>query len=278
MVIQPPIGNSAFQEDDYSLLNKTLNDLRWSPHHLFNTIKGFVLNMGLNVTTWPLPHFWCTCQPILSWYHLLSSIPTPHRPLCWWFRVLLLWSNQLCPIQNITTRTHSSKFHGRCWIFIRYCIYLANTKRRNISVHIFQSAFTEFIAHRLLVQSANKVPNMTLLSSGLPIYSIPPIDPLDPVLLRQIQVYHRTVGCINELETCTHPDISPGLTFIPSYRNSPHPHHYKFAVHALIYLTSTNEYGISFHSHYSSPIQELNHFSHHHYKKAYTEATDPSSS
>ena len=50
----------------------------------------------------------------------------------------------------------------------------------NISVHLCQSAFTEFTAHWLLVHTANKVPNMTPYHSGLPVDSIPPVDPLDP--------------------------------------------------------------------------------------------------
>ena len=55
-------------------------------------------------------------------------------------------------------------------------------KEVNISVQICQSVFTEFTAHWFSVQSANKVPNMTPCSSGFPIDSIPPVDPLDPDL------------------------------------------------------------------------------------------------
>ena len=78
--------------------------------------------------------------------------------------------------------------------------------------------------------------------------SIPPVDPLDPDLPRWRQVYQRIVGCINWLATFNRPDISPIITLLASYRNSPHPQHYKAALHAIKYLTSTNEYSISFHS------------------------------
>ena len=61
--------------------------------------------------------------------------------------------------------------------------------------------------------------------------------------------------------------------FLASYSNSPHQQHYKAAVHALKYLTSTNEYGISLHSESSATIQAFNHFSHHYDIEAYTEAT-----
>ena len=106
-------------------------------------------------------------------------------------------------------------------------------KDGNIYVHICQSTFTKFTARRFLVQSANKVPNMTPYRSAFPIDSILPVDPPDPDLPRQIQVYRRIVGCINWLATCTRPDIAPDLTFLASYINSPHPQNYKAAVHAL---------------------------------------------
>ena len=121
------------------------------------------------------------------------------------------------------------------------------------------------------------VPNMTPYRSGFPIDSIPPIDPLDPDLPHQRQVYQSIFGCINLLATCTCPDIDPALIFLDSCSNSTHPQHYKAAVHALKYLMSTNEYRISFHSQSLSTIQLLNHFPHHHDKEAYTEATAPSS-
>ena len=139
-------------------------------------------------------------------------------------------------------------------------------KDRNISVHICQFSFTEFIAHWFSVQSSNKVPNMTPYCSGSPIDSIPIVDHLDPDLPCWREVYHIIVGCINWLETCTRPEISPALTFLASYINSPHPQHYKSVVHALKYLTSTNEYIISSHSHSSSTMREFNHFPYHHDK------------
>ena len=151
-------------------------------------------------------------------------------------------------------------------------------KDGNISVHICKSSFNELIAHRLLVQSENKVPNMTPYCSGFPIDSIPPVDPLDPDLPRRRQVYQSIFGCINWLETCTSTDIAHVFTFLASYRNYPHPQHYKATVHALKYLTSTNEYGISFHSESSATIKAFNHFTHHHDREAYTEATDNSTS
>ena len=83
---------------------------------------------------------------------------------------------------------------------------------------------------------------------------------------------------MNWLPTCTRPDISPALTFLASYSNNPSQQHYKAAIHALKYLYSTADYGISFHSNSCNTIQAFNHFPHHHDKEAYTDATPPSPS
>ena len=58
-----------------------------------------------------------------------------------------------------------------------------------ISVHLCQSEFTEFNAHRSSVYTANKVPNMTPYRSVFPIDSIPPVDPLDTDLPCQRKFY-----------------------------------------------------------------------------------------
>ena len=78
---------------------------------------------------------------------------------------------------------------------------------------------------------------MTPYRSGFPIDSIPPVDPLDPDIMCQKQVYQIIVGCINWLATYTRPGIESALTFIASYSNDPNPQHYKAAFHTLKYLT-----------------------------------------
>ena len=44
----------------------------------------------------------------------------------------------------------------------------------NVSVHLCQSAFTEFASHRFGIDNMNRIPNMTPYRSGLPIDSLPP--------------------------------------------------------------------------------------------------------
>jgi hypothetical protein len=129
----------------------------------------------------------------------------------------------------------------------------------HLSVHLCQSAFTEYTAHRFAIDRYNRTPHMTPYRSGLPIDSIPSIaDPDDPDLKRRTKVYQSIVGCINWLATSTRPDVSPVLSFLASYMHAPSHQHYKSALHALKYLYSTADYGICFHSNASSTIQAFN--------------------
>ena len=69
-VIQSPIGDPAFQEDEYWIMKKTLYGIRQSPHHCYNMIKGILLKMGLKAS--PYDHL------------LLSSIldkPNSHKTI-----------------------------------------------------------------------------------------------------------------------------------------------------------------------------------------------------
>jgi len=94
--------------------------------------------------------------------------------------------------------------------------WLRHNKDNNVSVHLTQTAFTKFSAHRFGVDRMNRVPSMTPYWSGIHIDSIPSPDPSDPDLPRQTKVYQRIVGSINWLATCTQPDISPVLAFLAS--------------------------------------------------------------
>eukprot|EP00956_Cyclotella_meneghiniana_P014787 scaffold22287_cov36-Cyclotella_meneghiniana.AAC.2 len=146
----------------------------------------------------------------------------------------------------------------------------------NLSVLLSQSAFIDFTAHRFAVDRFKPVPHMTPYRSGIPIDSIPPPPKDDPDQKRRTKVYQSIVGCINWVATCTRPDIAPALTFLASYNNCPSHGHYQAALHALKYLYSTSEYGISYHSDASNTIQAFNHFPSHRDKEAYEDATPPS--
>ena len=87
---------------------------------------------------------------------------------------------------------------------------------------------------------------------------------IDPYFTHRKQVYQVIASCTNWLATCNRPDIAPALIFLASCINDPHQQHCKAPIHALKYLTSTNEYVIFFRSNSYSTIHTFNHFPHHH--------------
>lgn len=58
----------------------------------------------------------------------------------------------------------------------------------HLSVHLSQSAFTEFTAHRFAVDRLNRTPHITPYRAGYLIDSIPPPDPKDPDLKQRTKV------------------------------------------------------------------------------------------
>ena len=165
-------------------------------------IKGILLKMGLD----PSPHDTCllsgvlanpsstdTISAVQSQLHVglyvgnlvfYSSYPT-HEAL---FKTLLLEQIQVNFMGDV------DYLLGTAFTWIKH-------KDGKIFVHLCQSAFTEFTSHRFLVHTTNKVPNITPYRYGLPINSIPPIEPLDSDLPHQRQVYQIIFGCINWLAT-----------------------------------------------------------------------------
>jgi hypothetical protein len=271
-VVRPPIGDPAFEKDEYWLLNKTLYGLRRSPHHWYNMFCAALKKMGLqqsvhdpclfsgNLTSDPTPSAASEIHVgiYVDYFVFFSSDPAAEA----------LFQAELEKHVVVEFMGDVDYFLGTAFIWKKH-------DNGHLSVHLCQSAFTEFTAHRFSVHRYNQTPNMTPYRSGLPIDAIPAADPKDPDLKRRTKVYQSIVGCINWLATCTCPDVSPVLSFLASYSNCPSHGHYKAALHALKYLYSTADYGISFHSDASNTIQAFNHFPHHHDKEAYSDATPP---
>ena len=286
-VVRPPVGDPAHDKGEYWLLNKTLYGLRRSPHHWYTMVTTILKDMGLKAS----PHDPCLFSGIISNTSVSSSdatatsIPLPderttiHIGLYVDDFVFFSASQQE---EDLFKAIFASKlkvdFMGAVDFFLGTAFTWSTQDDGEISVHLCQSAFTEYTAHRFSVDKMNQTPNMTPYRSGYPIDSIPQADLNDPDLKRRTKCYQQIVGCINWLSTCTRPDICPALTFLSSYNTAPHHQHYKAAIHALKYLYSTAEYGISFHSKSTHTLHGYNHFPNHHDKEAYTDATPPSPS
>eukprot|EP00956_Cyclotella_meneghiniana_P030923 scaffold79637_cov24-Cyclotella_meneghiniana.AAC.1 len=298
-VVRPPVGDPEYNNDTYWLLNKTLYGLRRSPHHWYNMFTAALKDMGLQ----PSLHDPCLFSgavtssaanpsqaPLTSLPSSLHSentsstctTPSPSPALIHvgiYVDDFVFYSTD--PAQEALFMEELKKrvvvdFMGPVDWFLGTAFTWKRHEDGHLSVLLSQSAFTEYTAHRFAVDKCKQVPHMTPYRSGIPIDSIPDPPKDDPDQKRRTKIYQSIVGCINWLATCTRPDISPCLTFLASYNQRPSHGHYQAALHALKYLYSTADYGISFHSNASNTIQAFNHFPSHHDKEAYTDATPPS--
>ena len=275
-VIRPPVGDPNFDKDEFWLLKKTLYGLRRSPNHWYNMVTRILKDMGLT----PSPHDPCLYSGIINTDQQVSS---PRQPIHIGLYVddFVYYSTSDAEeslFQSVLSSKLTVDFMGDVDYFLGTAFTWTKHTDDHLSVHLSQSAFTEYTAHRFGVDKMNRVPNMTPYRSGYPIDAIPSVDPADPDLKRRTKIYQSMVGCINWLATCTRPDVSPVLTFLASYMQTPHHQHYKAAIHAIKYLFSTADYGISYHSNCGNTLQAFNHFPHHHDKEAYSDATPPSPS
>ena len=272
-VVRPPVGDPEYNKDTYWLLNKTLYGLRRSPHHWYNMFTAALRDMGLK----PSLHDPCLFSGTLSSNDASTSDVAPvHVGI--YVDDFVFYSTD--PAQESRFMDDLKQrvvvdFMGTVDWFLGTAFTWKRHQDGHLSVLLSQTAFTEFTAHRFAVDRSKPVPHMTPYRSGLPIDSIPDAPPDDPDQKRRTKIYQSIVGCINWLATCTRPDIAPALTFLASYNQRPSHGHYQAALHALKYLYSTAEYGISYHSNASNTIQAFNHFPSHHDKEAYDDATPP---
>ena len=140
-------------------------------------IKENLLKMGLN----PSPHDPCLLSGVVTNPSSTDTILDLQSQLCvgLYFKFFVFYSSD--PTQEALFKTLLQKhiqvnFMGDVEYFLGTAFNWLKHDDGNISVHLCQSAFTEFTAHWLLVHTANKVPNMTPYCSGSPINSIPPVE------------------------------------------------------------------------------------------------------
>jgi hypothetical protein len=277
-VVRPPVGDPEYSKDTYWLLNKTLYGLRRSPHHWYNMFVAALKDIGLK----PSLHDPCLFSGVVRQNTTTTSSHSSQlAPIHVGIYVddFVFYSTDPLQEQRFMDALKQRvvvDFMGPVDWFLGTAFTWKRHSDGHLSVLLSQSAFTEYTAHRFAVDRINPVPHMTPYRSGIPIDSIPNPPKGDPDQKRRTKIYQSIVGCINWLATCTRPDIAPCLTFLASYNQAPSHGHYQAALHALKYLYSTADYGISFHSNASNTIQAFNHFPAHHDKEAYTDATSPS--
>ena len=277
-VIRPPAGDPAHKQDEYWLLKKTLYGLRRSPKHWYNMITRILQSMGLEASR----HDPCLYSGIINADDTSSPSAARQKIHVGLYVDDFVFFSTSPEEEELFRKELAANIKVDFMGDVDYFLGSAFTWKRlpdgHISVHLCQSAFTEFTSQRFGVDKMNPVPNMTPYRSGYPIDAIPPSDPHDPDLKRRTKIYQQIIGSINWLAQCTRPDVAPALTFLSSYNLAPHHQHYKAAIHVLKYLHSTAEYGISYHSDACNTIQAFNHFPHHHDKEAFKDATAPAPS
>ena len=162
-VIRPPSGDPAFHNDEFWLLRKTLYGLRRSPKHWYNMITSILQEMGLSASL----HDPCLYSGIVhSVDESLSERKEIHAGL-------------YIDDQKILATHIKVDFMGDADYFFGTAFTWKRLPDEHISVHLCQSAFTEYTATRFGIDDMNQVPNMSPYRSGYPIDAIPPSDPHD---------------------------------------------------------------------------------------------------
>ena len=148
-----------------------------------------------------------------------------------------------------------------------------------VKVHMNQAGFAANLAERFQVDSKTPSPTITPYRSGIPIDAIADStnETHSTAQQRRSEAYMSLVGSIGWLAQCTRPDIAPVHSFLSSYNNKPSPGHMKAALHALHYIHSTHDYGITFTSENRHPLHTYLHFPDSSDTEAYLDATPPRS-
>ncbi len=116
---------------------------------------------------------------------------------------------------------------------------------------------------------------MTPYRSGIPVDAVSPSseDNKSPALKRQKDTYQSLIRSIGLLAHSTCPDLITMHSFLASYSNKHSTGHMKAALHALHYIHSTHDYGISFTSKSVAPMHLYIHYPPSADVEAYQDAT-----
>jgi hypothetical protein len=146
-----------------------------------------------------------------------------------------------------------------------------------VSAHLNQAGFAANTVERFGRHDRDMSPLATPYRSGVPIDSIAPsTDEEDaPAQVRRTAAYQSLVGCIGWLAYVTRPDLAPVHSFLAAYQSKPSVGHMRAALHALHYIHSTHDYGISFSSSTTEPMHTFVHFPDSSDVEAYSDAKPP---
>jgi hypothetical protein len=140
-------------------------------------------------------------------------------------------------------------------------------------------AFATNLVKSFHLSDKNQTPTATPYCSGIPIDVVAASDEADDSLALKChkEAYQSLIRSIGWLVHLTRPDLITVHSFLASYSNKSCTGHMKVALHALHYIHSTHDYGISFTSKSVAPMHSYIHYPPSTDVEAYQDATPPKS-
>jgi hypothetical protein len=199
-VVIPPVGDPEHGNDTYWLLNKTLYGLRRSPHHWYNMFCAALKDLGLEQSA----HDPCLFSGNLNTDSSPSSKSKLHVGICVDDFVFFLEDPAIEQAFQQQLKTNVKvNFMGDVDYFLGTAFTWKHLPGGHLSVHLSQSAFTEFTAHQFAVDRINRTPHMTPYRSGFPIDAIPPTDPHKSLSINcwlyQLAGHQHSPGCCSSV-------------------------------------------------------------------------------
>jgi hypothetical protein len=131
-----------------------------------------------------------------------------------------------------------------------------------VTIHLNRSGFATNLVKSFHLSDRNQTLTATPYRSGIPIDAVAASDEAgNSLALKHCkEAYQSLIGSIGWLAHSTCPDLITVHSFLASYSNKPSTGHMKAALHALHYIHSTHNYGISFTSKSVVPMHLYIHY------------------
>jgi hypothetical protein len=180
-VVHPPVGDPGYAKDEFWLLKKTLYGLRRSPHHWYNMFTKILTKLGLQAS----PHDPCVYTGVVNPGPDYDPATSNQKLLHIGIYVddFVYFSEDPAEeklFQEALASCIKVDFMGDVDYILGTAFTWMKHNDGHLSVHLCQSAFIEYLAHRFALTNFVPVPNMTPYQSGMPIDSIPNPDPKEP--------------------------------------------------------------------------------------------------
>ena len=238
IIVIPPKGCPFTKPGTYWKLNKTLYGLSRSPKHWYEKITGILKELGF-VPCDHEPCLWRT-DPTNGQSPVFVGLyvddfgyfgETDEREA--WFE------------QELKKRL-TVDFMGPMTYFLGCRYDWIDHDDGTLSVHISQEGFADAVLDKFGMTNCRAA--STPFRSGLPIDRIPEDEDLSDSERQTIQKELQSMlGCFTWLYTSTRPDLGVSTSLLAQYQSHPSRGHLEGARHALRYLNTTKDVGISFH-------------------------------